>query len=292
MIEKHELEAFLTLAGERHFGRTAERMHVSTTRVSQTIKKLERRVGAPLFQRTSRRVELTPIGRQLAADLQPAWDMIAAGLERAVLSGRGVTGVLHVGFVGAAGGQLLIDAAERLHGRAPGCDVRVREVQLVDAVPWLLDGEVEVLLTCFPPERDGLDAGPVLVTEARMLAVPAGHALADRRFVSVEDLAGVTLLRPPDALPGSASPAGSRRGASVDHRARGRSFQEILTLVGAGRGVFEIGAHARRYYARPDVANVPFRDAPTVQWILMWRADGATARVRAFAEAAQEVVTA
>src|SRR4051794_11243610 len=148
MIETRELEAFLTLAEERHFGRTAERMHVSTTRVSQTIKKLERRVGAPLFQRTSRRVELTPIGRQLAADLQPAWDMIAAGLERAVLSGRGVTGLLHVGFVGAAGGQLLIDAGARLHGRVPGCDVRVREVQLVDAVPWLLDGEVEVLLTC------------------------------------------------------------------------------------------------------------------------------------------------
>ena len=59
MLERHELDAFLTLAEELHFGRTAERLHISTTRVSQTIAKLERRVGVPLFNRTSRRVELT-----------------------------------------------------------------------------------------------------------------------------------------------------------------------------------------------------------------------------------------
>ena len=65
MLERHEIEAFLTLAEELHFGRTAERLHVSTARVSQTIRKLERRVGAPLFDRTSRRVELSPAGGQL-----------------------------------------------------------------------------------------------------------------------------------------------------------------------------------------------------------------------------------
>ncbi|MFE9392938.1 LysR family transcriptional regulator [Streptomyces sp. NPDC006784] len=59
MIERHEVEAFLTLAEELHFGRTAAKLHVSTARVSQTIRKLERRVGIPLFHRTSRHVSLT-----------------------------------------------------------------------------------------------------------------------------------------------------------------------------------------------------------------------------------------
>ncbi|GAA3168057.1 LysR family transcriptional regulator [Nonomuraea salmonea] len=49
MLERHELEAFLTLAEELHFGRTAERLRVSTARISQTIAKLERRTGVPLF---------------------------------------------------------------------------------------------------------------------------------------------------------------------------------------------------------------------------------------------------
>ncbi|MFG1625311.1 LysR family transcriptional regulator [Kribbella sp. NPDC049227] len=291
MLERYELETFLTLAEELHFGRTAERMHVSTARVSQTIRGLERRVGAPLFNRTSRRVELTPIGRTLSDDLRPAREMIAAGFERAVRSARGITGTLRVGFVGAAGGQLLLEAAELLHTREPGCEVLVREVQLDDAVPRLLDGEVEVLLTCFLSERDDLVTGPALVTEARMLAVPSGHPFADRRSVSVEDLAGVTVLRAPDELPSSHPPGQTPAEPPMEPGPTAGSFQEILTLVGAGRGVFPIGAHARRYYLRPDVAYVPFPDAPPVHWRLMWRTDGATARVHAFAAAAHDLVS-
>ncbi|WP_432893437.1 LysR family transcriptional regulator [Kribbella sp. CA-245084] len=267
MLERYELETFLTLAEELHFGRTAEQLHVSTARVSQTIKRLERRIGAPLFIRTSRRVELTPIGHRLYDDLRPARELIAVGFERACRSARGITGTLRVGFVGAAGGQLLLEAAELLKTRQPGCEVLVREVQLVDAVPWLLDGEVEVLLTCFPSERDDLVTGPPLVTEARMLAVPSAHPFADREFVEVEDLTDAAVLRA----------AGS--------------FQEILTLVGAGRGLFPIGAHMRRYYMRPDVTYVPFRDAPPVHWRLMWRADAATARSQAFVTAAHDLLS-
>jgi DNA-binding transcriptional LysR family regulator len=290
MLERHELETFLTLADELHFGRTAERMHVSTARVSQTVRRLERRVGAPLFNRTSRRVELTPIGRTLYDDVRPAWEMIVAGFDRAVRAGKGITGTLRVGFVGAAGGQLLIEAAQLLHRRRPDCDVAVREVQLADAVPWLLSGEVEVLLTCFRSDRDDVVAGPTLVTEARMLAVPSGHPFAGRQSVSVEDLAEITLLRTPDALADSGLPCSSGSERSVDPGPVAGSFQEILTLVGAGRGLFPIGAHVMRYYPRPDVAYVSIRDAPPVRWTLRWRASAATARVRAFAAAAQEVV--
>jgi Bacterial regulatory helix-turn-helix protein, lysR family len=62
MIERQQFQAFVTLAGELHFGRAAERMHGPTARVSQTVRSLERRVGAPLFARTSPRVELTGSG--------------------------------------------------------------------------------------------------------------------------------------------------------------------------------------------------------------------------------------
>jgi DNA-binding transcriptional LysR family regulator len=67
---RHELEAFLTLAEELHFGRTAARLHVSTARISQTIRSLELRVGVRLFERTSRRVSLLPVGQQLLEDLR------------------------------------------------------------------------------------------------------------------------------------------------------------------------------------------------------------------------------
>jgi hypothetical protein len=60
--------------------------------------------------------------------------------------------------------------------------------------------------------------------------------------------------------------------------------------VGAGTGVFVVGAHVRRYYARPDVAYVSLEGTAPVEWGLVWPTDGATARVRAFSEAALAVL--
>ncbi|MGW4797427.1 LysR family transcriptional regulator, partial [Nonomuraea sp. NPDC004297] len=61
-MEMREIEIFLTLAEELHFSRTAERLGISPARVSQSIKKQERRIGAPLFDRTTRAVRLSPLG--------------------------------------------------------------------------------------------------------------------------------------------------------------------------------------------------------------------------------------
>ena len=83
MLERLETETFLTLAEELHFGRTAERLRITTGRVSQVIKKLERRIGGMLFERTSRTVRLTPIGRQLADDLVPLVAAMDEALRRA-----------------------------------------------------------------------------------------------------------------------------------------------------------------------------------------------------------------
>ncbi|MFI0896915.1 LysR family transcriptional regulator [Streptomyces sp. NPDC020983] len=289
MLERYELEVLLTLAEELHFGRTAERLHISTARVSRTVATLERRIGAPLFARTSRRVELTPVGRRLAEEARPAWRRITAAYEAAVEAGRGLTGTLDVAFTGAAGGQLLAGAAERFREHAPGCEVRIREARPADVVAWLRDGEAEVVLASLPVDGPGIASGPVLIGEARMLAVPAGHPFARRGTLSLEDLARVTLLRLPAHAPQSLqedrAPRTTPAGRPIAHGPAAATYNELLTLVGAGRGALVTGAQTRRYYARPDVAYVPFRDAPPVEWALHWRADAATARVRAFADA-------
>ncbi|MFT7871476.1 MULTISPECIES: LysR family transcriptional regulator [Amycolatopsis] len=296
MLERHELEAFLTLAEELHFGRTAERLHVSTARISQTIRKLERRVGVPLFTRTSRRVELSPVGRRLRDDLRPAWAAINAAVAHAIETGRGFTGTLQACFTGAAAGQLLVGATDVFRERHPDCDVRIREAQLAELMPWLRDAEVDLALATFPVHEPGIDSGPVVVSEARFLAVPAGHSFAGRDSLSVEDLATVTMLQLPDTLPESLradrTPATTPAGHPIRTGRTAATFQEMLTLVGAGHGVFPVGANVRRYYARPDVAYVHLHDAPPLEWGLLWRTDNATARVHAFSAAAHDLVSA
>lgn len=150
---------------------------------------------------------------------------------------------------------------------------------------------MEVLLASFPVQEAGLVMGPALVTEARMLAVPSGHRFARRESVSVKDLARVKVLQAAGTLqdpwPGSRTPAGQ----PIEPGPSAATLQEILTLVGAGQGAFPVGSQTRRYYARPDVTYVPLRDAPSLEWGLIWREDGATARVRAFAQAADDLVS-
>ncbi|KPC87679.1 LysR family transcriptional regulator [Streptomyces sp. NRRL WC-3753] len=294
MLERHELEAFLTLAEELHFGRTAERLHVSTARVSQTVAKLERRIGVPLFNRTSRRVELSRTGRQLYDEIRPAWARITDAHERAVDAGRGLNGLLRVAFTGPAAGQLLAGATQAFRTGHPDCEVQIKEAHLPQVLPWLRSGEVDLALTCHPMHEEGIVMGPVLVREARMLAVPTGHPFARRATVSVEDLARVTVLQMPETLPESLrqdrAPRRTPAGRPIALGPSAATFNETLTLVGAGEGVFAVGAHTRRYSVRPDVVYVPFEDAAPVDWGLVWTADGATARARAFSEAALSLV--
>ncbi|MEU7897733.1 LysR family transcriptional regulator [Nonomuraea sp. NPDC049152] len=285
-----DIEIFLTLAGELHFGRTAEQLRVSQARVSQAIRKQERLIGGALFERSSRAVRLTPIGERLLEDLRPAYEQIQAGLRKAIDSSRGVSGTLRIGFVGVAAGQLLVQAAARFNERYPDCEVQIREAQINAAIEWLRIGEVDLLVTGFPLIDPDLVMGPVLMTEPRLLAVPAGHPFARRTSVSLEDLALDKMIQAGGSIPDSwredRTPRRTPSGRPIEPGPSADTFQEVLALVSAGQGVFPVGEQARLYYARPDIVYVPFDDAEPLEWGLIWRAKGVTARMRAFVEAA------
>ncbi|MFB6395110.1 LysR family transcriptional regulator [Polymorphospora lycopeni] len=288
MLERYELETFLTLAEELHFGRTAERLRVTTGRVSHVVKKLERRIGAPLFERTSRVVQLTPIGRRLADDLAPLVAGMDEAVRRAVDAGRGVTGQLRVAFVGEWGAPLLLRAVALFSERHPDCEVDVREAPLLNTRASLVDGSVDVLIASFP--FDGMANGPVLLTEERVLAVAAGHPLAAAGAVSLEVLAEHPVVQYP-----AVTSAEFKRDRTPDHTPSGRpvpkgpagnTFSEMLSLVALGRGVLPVGSHTRQYHPRPDIAYVPIHDAPPIRRGPVWLEANTTERVREFVRAA------
>ncbi|MEV0681520.1 LysR family transcriptional regulator [Actinosynnema sp. NPDC050436] len=279
-MERRDIEIFLTLAEELHFSRTAARLHVSQARVSQTVKQLERRIGAPLFERTSRRVALTPIGRRLRDDIGPAYRRIVEGVERAVAAGRG-TGLLRVGFEAPALADLVPDVLARFRAAHPGSEVRVREAPFGDPFTLLRDDEVDVLVTLFPVDEPDLTAGPVVHREPVVLAVADDHPFTRQPRVTMEDLARDTVFRA--AFWRDTTPSGLPI-------ARGRAlttFQELMTVVVNGEGVCPLGAHAAEYFARPKIAFLPLEGAPHLEWGMVWRTAGETSRVRGFAAAAR-----
>ncbi|SHF66495.1 LysR family transcriptional regulator [Streptoalloteichus hindustanus] len=296
MLERLEIESFLILADELHFGRTAERLRVSRARISQTIQRLERRIGAPLFDRTSRRVRLTPLGRRLYEDVEPGYRRIEQGVARARSAARGVEGVLPVGYLGTSAGEFVMDVLRAFARRHPATEVRIHETQVRDMFGPLRSGQVDLLVTQFPVVEPDLVCGPVVLRAPRVLAVPANHALARQETASVEDLARHRVFACAGDVPvywqEHMTPSRTPGGRAVTRGPAAGTLQETLALVGAGHGISPVGADVARYYTPRGVVYVPFRDAEPLEHGLVWRCDNETARVRAFVAVATEIAEA
>jgi DNA-binding transcriptional LysR family regulator len=287
-MERRDIEIFLTLAEELHFGRTATRLHLTQSRVSQSIKQQERRIGGPLFERTSRNVRLTPLGRQLRDDLLPAHRQIERAIERAAATARGVTGTVRVGYSTPWVGDLVLEASEVFRAQYPDCAVHLQEIQYNAPLGALRRGRLDLQISEFPIDEPDVASGPVVSSEPRVLLVAADHPFARQETVSLEDLADTPLIMAGGDLPQSLRdyhfPAHTPAGRPIPRGPAFTYWPEVLTLVAAGRGVSLAAARAAEYHDRPGVAFVPFSDAPPIDYGFLWPATACTTLVRAFAD--------
>ncbi|MFD4896619.1 LysR substrate-binding domain-containing protein [Streptomyces sp. NPDC058411] len=290
-MELRDIEIFLTLAEELHFGRTADRLHVSQARVSQSIAKQERRIGARLFARTSRKVELTPIGTQLRDDLSVGYQRIIDGTRAATTAAQGGTSTLTLGLYGPQAHDCA-HIINLFRARHPEVDLQIREVHFTDPFGPLRNGSVEVATSWLPVREPDLTVGPLVVTDPLLLMVAADHPLASRESVGMEDLADWTL--PHSALPvpeywlQTLVPTHTPSGRPIRRGPKVSTFQEVAAVVAAGEAISLVHGDAARYYPWPGLRYLHPYDAPTGRWALIWPTAAETALVRALARVAEE----
>ncbi|GAA4862355.1 LysR family transcriptional regulator [Saccharopolyspora rosea] len=288
-MDFREIECFLVLSEELHFGRTAQRLVVSQARVSQLTRSLERRVGGRLFDRTTRTVRLTELGEQLRERMEPAFQEMHDALRDARTAARRLDGTLRVGFLCAT---MVVPATVRsFQERHPQCEIELREVHIADPLGPLRREEVDVLFHWLPVREPDLEVGPIMSSEPRTLAVPLGHRLAAERSVSVEDLADMQVFAAAGNAPqywwDAQSPPHTPSGRPIHRGYPVSTVHEVLSLVAAGRGVAPMVRSSAEFYARPDVTFVPIRDLPAADVALVWRKTGRSRLVQAFAEVAR-----
>src|SRR5260370_20771391 len=121
--ELRELRIFLVLADELHFGRTAERLGISQPGVSEAIRVLESRLGVKVFDRTSRRVRLTPAGEELKRTLGPALAALDQALAGTSQPSHALRALLRVGLVLTTDAPALSRLIAAFHARYPDCAV-------------------------------------------------------------------------------------------------------------------------------------------------------------------------
>jgi DNA-binding transcriptional LysR family regulator len=292
-MDMAQAEAFLAVAEELHFGRAADRLQVSQPRVSRLVAALEREVGGKLFDRTSRRVALTPLGQRFHTHLTCGYAQMQAALAEARTAARGVTGALRIGCTVTSGGPSLARLVDKFSVRHPSCEVTLHQVWIWEPYQDLRRGEVDVVVNWLAVDEPDLTAGPVIEYRDRVLAVGRAHRLAGRQSVSAEDLADEKVHEwPPgfplalgDAIIPRCTPSGqpiARTHISLS------SVEDAVTQIARGRIVHPHMAGIP-LLRRSDIALIPIRDLPPMPLGLIWCTAHENARIRALAATAQSV---
>ncbi|APE45664.1 hypothetical protein BOO69_19080 (plasmid) [Sulfitobacter alexandrii] len=282
-----QIRHFVIVAEELHFARAAARLNMTQPPLSMSIRKLERSIGVALFDRSAKRVALTPAGaiwleyaRRLLAEAE-AMPQIA---RRAA---RGETGVLRLSFVSIASFTLLPDLVCRYRRALPDVRVELREATSDVQLEGLRKGEIDAGIVIGPTGHfgGGLAHRPLL-QEPLVAAVPAAWPVARHEDVDFAALADAPLILFPrhfapsyhDAV--AACYAGQGRSMRIHQEAI--QIPTILGLVAAGMGM-SLVPRSMLGMERSGVRYLSLKGtAPLIELCMVWRDDQSKPVLKSF----------
>jgi DNA-binding transcriptional LysR family regulator len=291
-LDTRLLRAFVAVAEERNFTRAAARLTLAQQALSSQVRQLETRLGAKLFERTTRRVELTDAGERLLPHARAVLDALAAGVEEVEAAKRAARATLRVGLSATSMVPLAGETMRRFAERHPDVHLQVTNAGLDQPAAGLLEGTVDVAFVRPPFRSDGLSMVTVL-TEGRFAVLPKDHPLAHRDSVHPEDL-----VDEPWIWVEGADPLARAFWSLEEHRrgplktgTRVNSFEEAFGAVAAGLAITCQAESAVRAVGAgfPELRFVPLRGAPPAQVAVAWRTAHETELARAFVRTALEV---
>jgi len=185
LFEFSQLRCFVAAAEELHFGRAAERLHMTQPPLSRQVQILERVLGVRLLERTSRVVRLTPAGRTFLPEARRILHLAEGAAVSARRIAAGDAGSVTIGFTAAAGYSFLPQLITAARQRLPGVDLVLQEMVTAEQVDALASHRIDVGLLR-PPVRREFDSVRV-VREPLLAALPADHRLAKGRVPTLSD---------------------------------------------------------------------------------------------------------
>ncbi|GAA3166537.1 LysR family transcriptional regulator [Planomonospora alba] len=190
-MELRQLAYFVAVAEEGGFGRAAERLSIVQSAVSQQVRRLERELGVPLFDRSTRHVRLSGAGERLLPEARAV--LAAAHRARQIAADirAGTDGVLRLGIVQGPGNRIY-HVLNELAAVAPRLQVRPRRLPLPDRLSAVRSGELDAALVRALSYAPGLELLPIW-TDPLYAALPAEHPLACSAELKLEDLADLPI---------------------------------------------------------------------------------------------------
>lgn len=292
-LELRHLRYFLAVAEELNFSRAAERLHVAQPALSAQIRAVERQLGCQLFDRTTRRVELTASGQMLLADARDILARTDEAVAKLRAAARGERGALRIGFVAHGAGEIGAEILQRFAAAFPAVRDAVRGVGNTRGDPAARPRSCQ---------RCCVHLASAALSGARERADPvrAGvrrhdpeHRLASRPTLTRSDVTPEPIVAPWDEVPFEVlvpwleqfRPAGRR---PDDPNAKG--LAECLNVASRGLAVYCVPDSVPRYHSRPDVVFRHVVDATPGHAVVVWHRELRNAAAHSFVEIARAAV--
>jgi len=279
-----ELRYVVTLARERHFGRAAERCHVSQPTLSVAVKKLEDELGIPLFERSKNSIRVTETGKRIIDQAQRVLDQVGVIRDMAQDGKNQLNAPLKVGAIYTIGPYLFPHLLPELRRAAPEMPLYIEENYTATLRQKLRQSELDAIIIALPFEEPEVVTLP-LYDEPFVVLLPGGHPLTQRESLTAEELAQEQLLLlgpghcfrdqvlescPPLVEAVTRNPSAATPSLVTE----GSSLETIRHMVASGLGITVLplsAATAMQYdesilAVRPFAAPVPYRTVA-----LAWR---------------------
>ena len=279
-----ELRYVVTLARERHFGRAAERCHVSQPTLSVAVKKLEDELGIPLFERSKSSIRVTETGQRIIEQAQRVLDQVGVIKDMAQDGKNQLNSPLKVGAIYTIGPYLFPHLLPELRRAAQEMPLYIEENYTANLRQKLRHSDLDAIIIALPFEEPEVVTMP-LYDEPFVVLLPADHPLTAKDEITADELSREQLLLlgpghcfrdqvlescPPlvDAITKRAD------GDKPDLVTEGSSLETIRHMVASGLGITVLplsAATGMKYHedilaVRPFAAPVPFRTVA-----LAWR---------------------
>ncbi|MCU1258694.1 MAG: transcriptional regulator, LysR family [Bryobacterales bacterium] len=275
-IELRHLRYFVAVAEELHFGRAAERLHVSQPPLSQQIRKLEQMIGYQLFARTSRSVSLTVAGEAFFEAARRTLRNVQRDIDEARSVGRGEVGSLNIGFVSSGMLTALPNILRTYCEVYPRVRLRLHESFTARVMEGLENGTLDAGILRDSDPAEGLHVKTIF-SEPFVAVLPATHPRAKQKSISPAALRNEPFVY----YPRSAGARAFEKPFTIfeEHGFQPMIVQEashwltVLRLIGAGLGV-TIAPECVRRIASPEVVCLTLRKAEVVSNIELARVVG------------------
>lgn len=188
-----ELRYIVTLAQERHFGRAAERCHVSQPTLSVAVKKLEEELEIPLFERSKSTIQVTPLGEKIIAQAQRVLEQSRLIYEMASAGKDQLSNPLRIGAIYTIGPYLFPHLIPALADIAPQMPLYIEEGMTGTLRAKLKNGELDVIIVALPFTETDIVTKPIYEEQFEVL-IPANHRWVEREAIRKEELLEERLL--------------------------------------------------------------------------------------------------